>query len=42
VNDLTEEHNENAFDSMCVNSDSISNNVDECELQCEKQDAQKI
>jgi hypothetical protein len=42
VNDLREEHDENAFDSMCVNSDSTSNDVDESELQFEKQDAERI
>jgi hypothetical protein len=42
VNDLREEHDENAFDSMCVNSDSVSNDVDKSELQCKKQDAQRI
>jgi hypothetical protein len=42
VNDLREEHDENAFDSMCVNSDSVSNDIDESELQDEKQDAQRI
>jgi hypothetical protein len=42
VNDLREEHDENAFDSMCVNSDSASNDVDESELQFEKQDAERI
>jgi hypothetical protein len=42
VNDLREEHDENAFDSMCVNSDFVSNNVDESELQDEKQYEQRI
>jgi hypothetical protein len=42
VNDLREEHDENVFDSMCVNSDFVLNNVDESELQCEKQDAERI
>jgi hypothetical protein len=36
VIDLREERNENAFDSMCVNSDSVSNDIDEGELQFEK------
>jgi hypothetical protein len=42
VIDLREEHNENAHDSMRVNSDSVSNEIDESELQCEKQDEQRI
>jgi hypothetical protein len=42
VNDLREEHDENAFDSMCVNSDSVSNEIDESELQDEKQYEQRI
>jgi hypothetical protein len=35
VNDLREEHDENAFDSMCVNSDFVSNENDEeiCNIQ---------
>jgi hypothetical protein len=37
VNDLREEHDENAFDSMCVNSDFVSNEIDESGLQNEKQ-----
>jgi hypothetical protein len=41
VIDLREE-NENAFDSMCVNSDSVSNEIDESELQNEKQYEQRI
>jgi hypothetical protein len=40
--DLRQEHNENAFDSMCVNSDSVSNDIDESELQYEKQHEQRI
>jgi hypothetical protein len=32
VNDLREEEDENAFDSMCVNSDFISHEIDENEL----------
>jgi hypothetical protein len=42
VNDLREEHNENEYDSMCVNSDSVSNDMDESELQDEKQYEQRI
>jgi hypothetical protein len=30
---LREEHDENAFDSMCVNSDSVSNDIDKSELE---------
>jgi hypothetical protein len=37
VNDLREEHDENAFDSICVNSDSGSNDIDEITFQFEKQ-----
>jgi hypothetical protein len=32
----------NAFDSMCVNSDFVSNDIDESELQYEKQYEQRI
>jgi hypothetical protein len=42
VNDLREEHDENAFDLMYVNSDSVSNDIDESELQFEKQYEQRI
>jgi hypothetical protein len=42
VNDLREEDDESAFDSMRVNSDSISNEIDKSELQFEKQDAENI
>jgi hypothetical protein len=42
VNDLKEEGDENAFDSMCVNSYSVSNDIDESELGFEKQDADRI
>jgi hypothetical protein len=37
VNDLREEHHENEYDLMCVNSDSVSNDIDESELQDDKQ-----
>jgi hypothetical protein len=37
VNDLREEHDENVFDSICVNSHSVSNDIDEIEFQFEKQ-----
>jgi hypothetical protein len=33
VNDLREKHDENAFDSMRFNSDSVSNDIDENELE---------
>jgi hypothetical protein len=42
VIDLKEEHDEKAFNSMCVNSDSVSNDIDEIELQYEKQYEQRI
>jgi hypothetical protein len=42
VNDLREEDDENAFDSMCVNSDFVSNDIDESELEFEKQYGQSI
>jgi hypothetical protein len=42
VIDLREKHNENAFHSMRVNSESVSNEIDESELQCEKQYEQRI
>jgi hypothetical protein len=42
VNDLREEHDENAFDLMCVNSDSVSNEIDEIEFEFGKQDAERI
>jgi hypothetical protein len=35
VNDLTEEHHENEYDLMCVNSDSVSNEIDEIALEFE-------
>jgi hypothetical protein len=38
VIDLREEQHENAFDSMRVNSESVSNEIDESETQDEKQD----
>jgi hypothetical protein len=37
VNDLREEHEENAYDLILVNSDCVSNDIDESELQFEKQ-----
>jgi hypothetical protein len=36
VIDLREEHEKNAFDSMRVNSESVSNEMDESECQKEK------
>jgi hypothetical protein len=36
VIDLREEHIQNAFDSMRVNSESVSNEIDESEVQFEK------
>jgi hypothetical protein len=42
VIDLREEHDENAYDSMRVNSESVSNEIDEIELQYEKQYEQRI
>jgi hypothetical protein len=41
VIDLREEYI-NAFDSMCVNSESVSNEIDESELHDEKHDEQRI
>jgi hypothetical protein len=41
VIDLREEQ-ENTFDSMRVNSESISNEIDESDLQCEKHPGQRI
>jgi hypothetical protein len=40
--DLREEQSENAFGSMRVNSQSVSNEIDESELQDEKQCEQRI
>jgi hypothetical protein len=41
VNDLREEHDENKYNSMCVNSDFVSNEIDESEFQDEKQYKQR-
>jgi hypothetical protein len=38
---LREEHDENAYDLMRVNSDSVSNDMDESELEFEKQYEQR-
>jgi hypothetical protein len=40
--DLREEHDENAYDSMRVNSDSVSNDIDESNSQDQKHDEQRI
>jgi hypothetical protein len=37
VNDLREEHDENEHDLMCVNSNSVSNEIDEIVLEFKKQ-----
>jgi hypothetical protein len=37
VIDLREEQQQNAYDSVCVNSESVSNEIDESDLQHEKQ-----
>jgi hypothetical protein len=42
VIDLREEQEENAFDSMRVNSEFVSNEIDESELQYEKHDEERI
>jgi hypothetical protein len=42
VIDLREEQKSKAFDSMRVNSESRSNEIDESELQDEKQEEQRI
>jgi hypothetical protein len=42
VIDLREEQESNAFDLMCVNSDFVSNKIDESESQDEKQYQQRI
>jgi hypothetical protein len=36
VIDLSDEHAENTFDWMCVNSESRSNEIDENDLQSDK------
>jgi hypothetical protein len=40
--DSREEQEQNAFDSMCVNCESVSNEIDESELQHEKHDEHRI
>jgi hypothetical protein len=42
VIDLREEQHQNASDSMCVNSESVSNETDESDLQSAKHDEQRI
>jgi hypothetical protein len=42
VIDLREEQEQNAFDSMRVNSESASNEIDESDSQYEKHDEQRI
>jgi hypothetical protein len=42
VIDLREEQLENAFDSVRVNSESVSNEIDESDLQCKKHSEQRI
>jgi hypothetical protein len=39
---LREKQEENAFDSMRVNSEFVSNEIDESDLQSEKHDEQRI
>jgi hypothetical protein len=42
VIDLREEQEKNVFDSMRVNSEFVSNEIDESELQYEKHDKERI
>jgi hypothetical protein len=42
VIDLREEQEENAFDSMCINSELVLNEIDESDLQPKKQCEQRI
>jgi hypothetical protein len=42
VIDLREEQESNGFGSMCVNSEFVSNEIDESNLQFEKHDEQII
>jgi hypothetical protein len=42
VIDLREEQDENAYDSMRVSSDFVSNEIDESDSQYEKHDEQRI
>jgi hypothetical protein len=42
VIDLRDKQDENEFDSMCVNSELVSNEIDESEPQHGKHDEQRI
>jgi hypothetical protein len=42
VNDLREEYDENAYDLIRVNSGSVSNEIDEIELESDKQGEEGI
>jgi hypothetical protein len=42
VIDLREEHQRNAFDSMRVNSESVSNEIDESDRQYRRHDEERI
>jgi hypothetical protein len=42
VINLREEQGSNTYDLMCVNSESVSNEIDESGLQDEKHDEQRI
>jgi hypothetical protein len=42
VSDLREEQEKNVFDSMRVNSECVSNEIDESDLHCEKHSEQRI
>jgi hypothetical protein len=42
VIDLREEQGANASDSVWINSESISNEIDEKESRCEKPDEQRV
>jgi hypothetical protein len=42
VIDLREEQKENAYDSIRVNSESVSNEIDESDQQSEKHDEERI
>jgi hypothetical protein len=42
VIELRKEQESNAFDSMRINSESVSNKIDESDLQYEKHDEQRI
>jgi hypothetical protein len=42
VIELREEQKQNAFDSMRINSESVSNEIDESDMQYEKHDEQRI